>query len=269
MTELFEEIAALKKQGRECVVVTCVEKDGSSPAAIGGKMLVTVDGYYCGTVGGGSIERVAIAKAQELLKERRCLLEKYDLGHNGGEDAKNTGMICGGYTTLFYEHISPGAHAYIFGAGHVGKAITGFLKNLNYYITVLDHRDGIFENFDGANRMVQADYENMLKDEGMPDGSYVIIATPSHVTDYAVLDKIYKSGWKPAYVGLLGSRKKVANFIQRLKEEFGENLDLDNLYSPAGLDLGGDAPHEIAISILSEMQAVRYGKNGHKHMKQE
>jgi xanthine dehydrogenase accessory factor len=54
--------------------------------------------------------------------------------------------------------------------------------------------------------------------------------------------------------------------IQQLKEELGEDIDLDMLYTPVGLNIGGPSPDEIAISIIAELQAIRYNKNGHKHM---
>jgi xanthine dehydrogenase accessory factor len=66
---------------------------------------------------------------------------------------------------------------------------------------------------------------------------------------------------------LIASRKKAPAIIERLKEELGSEVNLDNLYSPVGLMIGGATPDEIAISIIAELQAVRYGKEGNKHMR--
>jgi xanthine dehydrogenase accessory factor len=66
---------------------------------------------------------------------------------------------------------------------------------------------------------------------------------------------------------LIASRRKAPVMTARLKEELGKEIDLSALYSPVGLDIGGASPDEIAISIISELQAVRNNKTGHKHMR--
>jgi xanthine dehydrogenase accessory factor len=65
---------------------------------------------------------------------------------------------------------------------------------------------------------------------------------------------------------MVASKRKSPLMIQQLKEELGEDIDLDMLYTPVGLNIGGASPDEIAISIIAELQAIRYNKNGHKHM---
>jgi len=75
------------------------------------------------------------------------------------------------------------------------------------------------------------------------------------------------SDWQPAYVGLIGSKRKAQATIARLRQELGDGAPWDAFYSPVGLDIGGPTPAEIAISVVAEMQAVRYGKAGHRHMR--
>lgn len=62
------------------------------------------------------------------------------------------------------------------------------------------------------------------------------------------------------YVGMIGSKSKVAETLVRLDREVGK-VSLQNLFSPIGLQIGGNSPHEIAISIAAEMQSVMYNKN--------
>jgi xanthine dehydrogenase accessory factor len=272
MIDIYEEILKLKANGEEGVLVTVVEKEGHGPAVVGTKMLVRPGGERKGTVGGGALEYAAIKQMSLVLKEKKGGLKKYLLSHDNEiiddkEKAEKTGMLCGGTITLFYEYIGSGARLYIFGAGHVGKALAYHLKDLNYYITLIDNRQGMVEAIDGAQRRITVDYKTALKGENVPSGSFFLIASHSHALDYVILRRIYEADWNPKYIGLIASKRKAPAMIEKLKEELGEDVNLDILYSPVGLDIGGPSPDEIAISIIAELQAIRYGKTGHKHMR--
>ncbi|MFC1670865.1 XdhC family protein [Spirochaetota bacterium] len=267
MNEIYEEILNLKKGGGESVLVTVVEKEGSSPSGLQTKMLVFPDGKKIGTVGGGSLEYAAVETAGEVLNKKTGFMKKYSLGA-GNEliDAEDTGMICGGTTTLFFEYIGSGEKIYIFGAGHVGRAILYHLNHLDYHITIVDSRDGFLNDITNVQKTVKLDNPENISDIDIADNSFVIIASHSHEVDFQILKGVFKSGSNPRYVGLIGSRKKVAKTLKRLKDEAGNDLNLENLYTPIGLDTGGRSPHDIAISIVSEIQAVRYDKKGNLHM---
>lgn len=268
MSDIYEEIVSIMKEGNECILVTVVEKDGHGPAGVGGKMLVLPDGSKKGTVGGGALEHAAAKFAAQCLETRCGGMKKYLLGpDNEILDGEKTGMICGGTVTLFFDHIGSGERLYIFGAGHIGKALVSRLEGMNYYITLLDSREGMVETIPGVQRRVTSGYDTALSDRKILPGGFFIIATHSHALDYVALKHIYQSDWTPRYVGLIASKKKGPTMVQRLKEELGVGINLDNLYSPIGLDIGGRTPEEIAVSIIAELQAVRYDKAGHKHMR--
>jgi xanthine dehydrogenase accessory factor len=231
-------------------------------------MLVRPGGKRRGTVGGGVLEYAALKKAAQTLEEKKNCLKKYLLSpDNDIIDGEQTGMLCGGSITLFYEYIGSGARIYIFGAGHIGKALVYHLKRLDYYITLLDNRDGMVEAIDNVQRRMTVNYNRAFEGEEVPANSFFIIAAHSHALDYVILKRIYEAGWSPKYIGLIASKRKSPLMIQQLSEELGNDINLDILYSPIGLDIGGQSPDEIAISIISELQAIRYGKEGHKHMR--
>jgi len=266
--DIYEEILKIKKDGEVGAIITVVEKDGHGPAGVGTKMLVFPGEKRKGTVGGGALEYAALKKAAQILEEKKNCLEKYLLSpDNDIIKGEQTGMLCGGSITLFYEYIGSGARLYIFGAGHIGKALVYHLKSLNYYITLLDNRDGMVETIDNVQRRVTVNYKRALEGDDVPAHSFFIIATHSHAMDYVILKRIYEAGWSPIYIGLIASKRKSPLMIQQLSEELGKNINLDILYTPVGLDIGGQSPDEIAISIISELQVIRYGKEGHKHMR--
>jgi len=268
VVEIYEALLELKSKGEEGVLITVVDKENHGPAVVGTKMLVKSDGRSIGTVGGGALEYAAVHHSTQVFDEKAGGLKKYLLGP-GNEiiDGEKTGMLCGGTITLFFEYISPGLKLYIFGAGHIGKALAYHLKNLNYFITILDNRPGMAETVEGVNHRITTDYASALHEETPPAGSCFIIATHSHALDCVVLKRIYEADWNPIYIGLIASKRKAPLMKEQLVKDIDRPLNLDILYSPIGLNIGGTSPDEIAISIIAELQAIRYNKTYHNHMR--
>ena len=263
MKSLYMELLDLA-EGSICgVLVTVIAKEGSGPAATGTKMIVYPDGKISGTVGGGSIEKLAIEKAMTIFKIHKNTTEKYIMDDSG--DGKNTGMICGGTATLFFEYFAPKKYVYIFGAGHIGKALTYHLKQLNYYICLIDDRKDVLAEIPDADEKIHAPFVDALNDREVQKNAFFIIATYQHKYDGVVLHKIYGSDWEPKYVGLVASRSKKEKMTEELLKAFPD-ARIDVLYTPAGLNIGGTLPHEIAISIISEMQTVANNKEV-KHLR--
>ncbi len=265
---IYSEISKHMDSGTACILATVVGKSGEGPVEVGKKMIVGSDGIAKGTVGGGALEFYARERCKELLADRKNLLEKYLL--NEGEvikDAKTLPMVCGGEVSIFYEYIGPDACIYIFGGGHVGQATVNVLKTMNFHITVIDERKAVYNAFKGADRKVNMSFTEFIESEGIEEGSFIIVCTPSHKHDYNVIYKVIELGLKPQYIGMLCSPSKLNDFLSRIYKKFGKNADLSNLYSPIGLDIGGGSPEEIAISIVSEILVVNNGKTGHKHMR--
>ncbi|EGO89297.1 hypothetical protein G8S49_07845 [Clostridium botulinum C] len=269
MIDVYEEIYKMKEKGQEGVVVTVVQRKGHGPANVGKKLLVYSNGEKLGTVGGGELEYLAIEKAKEVMKTKKHCMQSYDFtGKVKAKDVINTDMICGGLVTLYFEYIPVSERVYILGAGHVGKCLADVLARLDYKTTVIDDREEIAEEVNKNHEILVGDYEEEIKKLDIKEGSYIIITGYTHEVDYKILKAVYEKDCKPKYIGMLASKVKGNFMIDKLKEEVNKELDLSILHAPIGLDIGGDKPEEIAISILAEIQAVRYDKKGNKHMTQ-
>lgn len=256
-------------EGTPIIVISVVEKQGEGPVEVGKKLLLTNKNEAFGTVGGGALEYSAREYCTELFKSKKSVTKTYLL--NEGtivKDAETLPMVCGGKVTLFFEYIGPNEYIYIFGAGHVGQALTNVLQTMNYHITVVDERKHVIEQFKGADDLVHMPFADYIDKEGIIEDSFVIVCTPSHTYDYNVIDKVLEKGISLKYLGMLCSPKKLREYLDHTYEKFGKEIDLSNFYSPIGLDTGGGSPEEIAISIASEILAVSNNKQGHKHMRE-
>lgn len=264
MVDIYQKLTELRSQGKDVVIVTVTEKEGMGPADVGKKMLVSEGNIAFGTVGGGAIEYYAREKCKEVLKSRQSFTEKYyliDREVKVDDGSVVLPMACGGKATLFYEFLGPKQYVYIFGAGHCGSALARVLKPLGFYTTIIDERDYVINALDdAADVKVNEGFVEYIEKHGIPDDRYIVVCTPSHTNDYNVLNKILELKIKPKYFGMLCSKKKIADYLQRAFDVYGKDIDLSNFYSPIGLQTGGDSPEEVAISIAGEILSVFYGK---------
>lgn len=264
MVDIYKELDKLRKQGKDAVIVTVTEKEGMGPADVGKKMLVTEGNVAFGTVGGGAIEYYAREKCKEVLEKRISFSEKYIL--NDRTVSVDDGsiilpMACGGRVTLFYEFVGPKQYVYIFGAGHCGAALARVLKPLGFFTTIIDERDYVINALDdAADVKVNEGFVEYIEKHGLPDNRYIVVCTPSHQNDFHVLNKILELKIKPKYFGMLCSKKKIGDYLEKAYQLYGKDINLTNFYSPIGLQTGGDSPEEVAISIAGEILSVFYNK---------
>ncbi|MCF6216219.1 MAG: xanthine dehydrogenase accessory protein XdhC [Emcibacter sp.] len=143
---------------------------------------------------------------------------------------------------------------YLFGAGHVGKAIAERMKNLPFRVIWADSREAEFPNIRPDNvEICLADSTSEIV-AGAPAGAIFLVMTYSHQIDYAVTAAILSRG-DSAYCGLIGSKTKRARFLKRFLEEEGLNQEAcDQLTCPIGLlSVKGKDPEIIAISVIAQL----------------
>ena len=127
-------------------------------------------------------------------------------------------MVCGGTAKLFYEYLSGGDSVYIFGGGHVGRALARQLGLLGYYTILVDDRKDIFPDPPEAKQCIHESFHAYAGRAPIDESSYVIVCTPSHANDYDVVRTLLNRGVRPCYLGLLASSAKKPILSPALKK---------------------------------------------------
>ncbi|HYV19148.1 MAG TPA: XdhC/CoxI family protein [Verrucomicrobiae bacterium] len=257
MTLAFhEEVARRLREGHRLALATVIARQGSAPRAEGARMIVEADGRTAFSIGGGAFEALVIADAREALASGRSFEKEYRFREEG-EAA--TGMVCGGSVRVFVEVVIPPEPLFVFGSGHVGRALARVAAPLGFRVIVVDDREADLREADlpagTERRLAGRDFAEALPE--IPAGAYVAIVTRCHKTDLAAVR--HALGREAAYVGLIGSRRKVATVAARAAEAGLSEADLAALRAPIGLPIGAETPEEIAVSIAAEIIAVRRG----------
>lgn len=256
---LYEKMAELIRNNISFATATIIEAKGSTPRHAG-KMIVLADKTTFGTVGGGAPEYFTIEEAEKAIASGSSKVVEYVLDADRG----GLPMHCGGNMKLFIEVVTAKPLLALVGAGHVGYALAGMGGALGWRIAVIDDREGyaeerypdavaVYEKPSIAEAVKQA-----RSDDEFTENTSVVIATKD--SDLEALASVIDS---PAgYIGMIGSRKKVAYIMQELRKRGISEERLMRVYAPVGLDIGSETPEEIAVSILSEILAVKNGRNG-------
>ena len=245
--------------GTPFVSVILVEAIGSTPQDAGSKMLVTPDGLFHGTIGGGQVEAQAIEHARAMLKDKSKKPKHTDFIE--WNLRKDVGMTCGGTVKLYFETVNHRAwRVVIFGAGHVTQALVQLLTSLPCRVTCIDPRGdwlAKLPELPGASivEAIQTDDPPGCV-ASLPDDAFVISMTRGHTTDLPVLLEIFKTHRVFPYLGVIGSKSKAA-VLRRELTEAGIPEDQQIFRCPMGMPIGTNHPGEIAVSIVAQLLEAR------------
>jgi xanthine dehydrogenase accessory factor len=266
-----------------CTMISVVKVEGSAPREAGARIVVTPLGFH-GTIGGGTLEWQAIAKAQALLgKPTQHKLSVHSLG-------PDLGQCCGGRVQLVTEVFARNDLAaardfaaqeengvfavtgrilapdfseqfgdsnrklYLFGAGHVGRALILALAPLPFDVIWIDPREGAFPSVVPSNVMTIQSENSVAEIAGAPPGSFAVVMTHSHALDLEIIDAVLCSP-RFAYAGLIGSATKRARFSKRLREAGVAENRIDGLVCPIGIP-SIKSKHPAAIAAATAVQLL-------------
>ncbi|MFH2010609.1 MAG: XdhC/CoxI family protein [bacterium] len=252
-SDVFEKLVEIQRSGQRAVLATVVEAVGSTPREAGARMLVLPDGTTHGTVGGGALEHHVNGLAAEVLRMGEPRLVPLHL-------ANDLGMSCGGRVTVFLEPIGAEDRLYLFGAGHIATHICEMAGRCGFSVIVCDDRAELLtsDRFPQAARLFPAAEPQRLEElelRAHAANAYVMVVTHTHELDFGLVRAV--APLRPAYLGMIGSRRKRSALDAYLGEAgFPEDV-VRAIRCPAGLELGGSTPAEIAMSIVAQLVALR------------
>jgi xanthine dehydrogenase accessory factor len=183
--------------------------------------------------------------AEAALQRERCASQEFATAE--------------GSATLFFEAFPRQPRLIIFGAGQIAVALVPLAKALGYYTIVADGRKAFLdaERFPAADELILGWPEETFDRVGLDSSCYVCLLSHDPKFDEPALQLALRSPSK--YIGAIGAKKTQVARRDRLREVGLTEAQIERLHGPIGLKLGGRQPAEIALSIVAEMTAVRYG----------
>jgi xanthine dehydrogenase accessory factor len=228
----FADVA--REDGRAALVTVV-----SGPQA-GGRLLVRAEGTREGTLGNAELEEKAVAYANELMWAERSELRD----------------------EVFIDVTAPAPRVLIFGAVEYANHLSHLARVTGWRPYVIDPRAQFAtrERFpDAIDVVVSWPGEAFERLGGIDKATYLAVLTHDPKIDDEVLTLALAA--EPAYIGAMGSKRTQADRRERLLAAGVAEADLARISAPVGLDLGGSSAEEVALAIMGELVAVRYGRD--------
>ncbi len=249
-------------------VATVVKTEGSSLGKPGFKVIISKDGGVLhGSLGGVCPESAIVATAKQTMstgqpKTVKVYLEDVESSVEGvvksqSDDEIHVETNCGGTMDIYVEPYLPQERLVIVGQGgkdDVEDSLVKFAKLLEFEVTVIDHSPVLSEEPDDLIKDMNFDLSKFRFYES--DSVVVLTKGARDVETLSTLSK-----FKLRYVGLMASRQRASDDLNELRKKGVNQSFVESIRTPIGVDMGSITPAEIALSILAEMLAVKYGKS--------
>jgi len=239
---IFSNLLSAIDSGKTADIITIIETDSIDTI---GKMLIIYDD---GRVEGQWDELIT----QQILDKIKDLSwikpVTFSLEDQVGEKYR-----------ILWERISNRRKAVVFGGGHISQPLVQMLTLLDFIVTVIDDRSEFANRsrFPGAHTVICESFHQAFSQLDIDENTAVIIVTRGHKYDMDCLRATMLS--EARYLGMIGSKKRVKEVLEVLREEGApENLQR-RIKAPIGLDIKSETPAEIAVSIVAEVISVFRG----------
>lgn len=221
------------------ILATVFQATSHAVVSIGARLTLSSDGEIKSTIENAALHREIACDARSALRQKKTLYRQYC--HSLEQ------------VDVLLELIQPPPHLIVFGAGRDALPLAKFVKDLGWQLTVVDCRsiETTRDRFSMADQIILTRSEAVTQQVVITSDAIAVVMTHNYFDDLAILRWLLASSAQ--YIGVLGARQRTA----RLQREAGATLEqCYQLYAPVGLDIGAETPEEIAIAIISEIQAV-------------
>ena len=249
--QLLERAAELARRGESFAFAVVVRREPYSSSQAGDAAIITADGSYHGWLGGNctrpSVQREAAAALLDGKPRLISLSPEPDQQIRVGVTPLPMTCHSGGTVEIFIEPVLAAARLVVFGVSPVARAVAQLGKAMGYLVDVVDPEAHPAE-LPNADRV----FNDLAAPElrAGPQVAYVVVASMGECDEDAVAAAL---AMRPAYLGVVASRKRFAILRDTMLDRGVSAHALDAIQSPAGLDLGGRQPEEVALSILAEI----------------
>lgn len=245
--EANAEVLAALGRGEAAAVVVVIE--GPDGDGTGGRLVATADGVT-GSFGQDDLDDLATGLAREALDTR--------------ERGTREVQLEGREWRLYVESHHPVPELLIVGAGHIARPLCRIGAMIGYRVTVMDDRAEFADPvwFPDASRVLVVDFADPFREVDLRPDTHIVLVTRAHKYDYDCILELLRQDVRPAYLGMIGSRRRVRAAFEALTSEDIEPERLEDVRAPIGLDIAAETPEEIAVSIAAEMIALRRGGSG-------
>ncbi len=260
-SHIAQEVVRAARGGAPVAVATVIRGTQASRPAVGEKLLVRADGSRLGSLAGGELEEAIAADSHAALtrlprKQVESLFYSADGTHLHRLEAGANEF------EVMIEVVERPATLLIVGGGHIGQSLASIASQVGFSVAVLDDRAAFAntERFPTADRVVCGDFVEELRRFPIDAHTYIVLVSRGHKQDELSLREVATS--EAAYVGMIGSRRRVGAVLTHLAGEGLPQEALGRVHTPIGLDIGAETPEEIAVSIIAEIISVRRGGSG-------
>jgi xanthine dehydrogenase accessory factor len=244
--ELLEEISELTRRGQAFALATVVWRQSPSSSQPGSRAIITAEGELHGWIGGACAEPAVLREARQVLADGRARLlllgtaEQFGAPGLGGKTVPEGMTVVPiscqseGALEIYIEPVLPVPHLVVIGDSPMASTLASMAGALGWRCELIRGPD--------------------FSPERADQRSMVVVATQGH-DDEGVLERAVAA--RPAYLGLIGSRRRGATVLGYLADRGVPRDQLDRIRVPAGLDLGRTTHQEIAVAILAELVQLR------------
>jgi xanthine dehydrogenase accessory factor len=239
---------ALDGSGPPIVAATVVGPDPTPAAAL--RMIVDAE-HQVGSLGDPAVDGAVVRIARERLR---------------GDPGPSIVAVdsAGTPVEVYLELHRPPPSLVVVGAGHVARPLCTLGALLGFSVTVLDDRPEFAtrERFPEATEVRRADFSDPFRDVAIGAATSIVLVTRGHRYDFEALRGLLRRETVPAYIGMIGSRRRTRAALVALARDGVPEERLALVHAPIGLDIGAETPEEIAVAVSAELVLVRRGGSG-------